>query len=41
MLEHIRSLSGTHFDPEGIEMFLKMNDIVPEYTGAWDVENKT
>jgi HD-GYP domain-containing protein (c-di-GMP phosphodiesterase class II) len=30
VIEHIRSLSGTHFDPEVVEVFLKFVDVLED-----------
>jgi putative nucleotidyltransferase with HDIG domain len=40
VIEHIRSLSNVQFDPRVVEVFLENMDIVPEYTAAYNVENK-
>jgi putative nucleotidyltransferase with HDIG domain len=38
VIEHIRSLSNTHFDPGVVEVFLENIDIVPECTAACNVK---
>ncbi len=35
VMEHIRSLSGTHFDPDVVDVFVKIADALEERVGAY------